>query len=83
VCRRYSSSCNLLEKCTIISQNHGIVGYGDQAEKPTTFVFAKQDGKWLISSGKNVNVDVEAAAHDQLPPIDAEIGTSMNDDIQT
>jgi hypothetical protein len=48
----------------MISQNHGIVSYGDQAERSATLVFAKQDGKWLISSGENVNVDAEAAAKD-------------------
>jgi hypothetical protein len=36
----------------------------DKGTNVSTLIFAKQDGKWLISGGENVNVDAEAAAHD-------------------
>jgi uncharacterized protein (TIGR02246 family) len=36
----------------------------DKGTDVSTLVFAKQNGKWLISSGENVVVDAEAAKHD-------------------
>ncbi len=36
----------------------------DKGTDVSMLVFAKQNGKWLISSGENVVVDAEAAKHD-------------------
>ncbi len=35
----------------------------DKGTNVSTMIYAKQDGKWLISSGENVTVDPEAATH--------------------